>query len=90
MRRIKLVLAAVAVVVAAFAVGAGPAIADDLNCRDARGNWIRCDGDLYRPVHQGRDNGHNYYNYYHPYPNYYYYPWCWFPFYGGNDFWDWD
>jgi hypothetical protein len=91
MIRIKLLFAAVAVVVAAFAAGSGPALADDLNCRDARGNWIRCDGDLYRPVHQNRDHGHNYYNYYDPFPFYYYYynPWFWFPYYG-HDFGDFD
>jgi hypothetical protein len=94
MRRIKLLFAAVAVVVAAFAAGSGPALADELNCRDARGNWIRCDGDLYRPVHQNRDHGHNYYNNYDPYPyyNYFFYPWFWFPpYYGyGFDDFDWD
>ena len=94
MRRIKLLFAAVAVVLAAFAAGSGPALADDLNCRDARGNWIRCDGDLYRPVHQNRDHGYNYYNNYdhYPYYNYYFYPWFWFPpyyGYGSYDF-DWD
>ena len=50
MRRIKLILAAVAVVVAAFAAISGPAMADDLNCRDARGNLIRCDGQFFAPV----------------------------------------
>jgi hypothetical protein len=50
MRRIKLVLAAVAVMVAAFAAFSGPALADDLNCRDAWGNLIRCDGQFYTPV----------------------------------------
>ena len=94
MRRIKLLFAAVAVVVAAFAAGSGPALADELNCRDARGNWIRCDGDLYRPVHQNRDYGHNHYNNYHPYPYYYnyFYPWFLFPYYGYDfgDFEYWD
>ena len=50
MRRIKLVLAAVALVMATFAAISGPAMADDLNCRDARGDLIRCDGDLFAPV----------------------------------------
>ena len=50
MKRIRLVLAALAIVVAAFAAFSGPAMADDLNCRDARANLIKCDGDLYRPV----------------------------------------
>ena len=50
MRRIKLVLAALAVMVAAFAAVSGPAMADDLNCRDAWGNLIRCNGQVYAPV----------------------------------------
>ena len=50
MKRIKLVLAALAVMVAAFAAVSGPAMADDLNCRDAWGNLIRCDGQFYAPV----------------------------------------
>jgi hypothetical protein len=60
MRRIKLVLAVLAVMVAAFAAVSGPAMADDLNCRDAKGDLIRCDGDLYTPYNA--DN--NYYPYY--------------------------
>jgi hypothetical protein len=54
---------------------------DDLNCRDARGNLIRCDGELYEP----------YYNTsrYNDYPPFYfdyndYYPLFYSPFY--NDY----
>ena len=65
MRRIKVVLAALAVAIASFAAISGPAIADDLNCRDARGNLIRCNGDLYAPYYN--------YNYYRPFFNNYYY-----------------
>ena len=50
MRRIKLVLGALAVVGASFAAFAGPAMADNLNCRDAQGNLIRCDGQFFAPV----------------------------------------
>jgi hypothetical protein len=50
MRRAKLILAALAVVVSTFAAFSGPAMADDLNCRDARGNLIRCDGQLFEPT----------------------------------------
>jgi hypothetical protein len=50
MRRIKLVLAAAALMLAAFAAVSGPVMADDLNCRDARGNLIRCDGQLFEPI----------------------------------------
>ena len=74
MKRIKLVLAALAVMVAALAAFSGLAMADDLNCRDAYGNLIRCDGQYYAPV----NNGYNdpYYNgYSDPYYNNY-----------GNDF----
>ena len=49
MRRIQLVLGALAIVVTSFAAFSGPAMADDLNCRDAKGDLIRCDGDLYAP-----------------------------------------
>lgn len=64
MKRIKLVVLALAIMVAAFASVSAPAMADNnLNCRDARGDLIRCDGDLYAPYNQ------NYYDYH---PNYYY------------------
>ena len=60
MRRIKLVLGALAVMVAAFAAMSGPAMADDLNCRDARGDLVRCDGQLFEPVNNGfNNNGFN-------------------------------
>jgi hypothetical protein len=55
MKRIQMVLAALAIVVTSLAAFAVPAMADDLDCRDARGDLIRCDGDLYAPY------GHNYY-----------------------------
>ena len=68
MRRIKLVLGALAVMVAAFAAVSGPAMADDLNCRDAQGDLIRCDGDLYTPYNADNNYypyyGNNYYPYY--------------------------
>ena len=69
MRRIKLVLAALAVAVASFATISGPAMADELNCRDARGDLIRCDGDLYAP--------YNNYDYFNPY-SYSYNPYSYF------------
>jgi hypothetical protein len=61
MRRIKLVLGALAVMVAAFAAVSGPAMADDLNCRDARGVLVRCDGQLFEPVNNNgfNNNGFN-------------------------------
>jgi hypothetical protein len=57
MRRIKLVLGALALVVAMFAAFAGPAMADNLNCRDASGFLIRCDGQFFAPVNDGFNNG---------------------------------
>src|SRR5215212_4427187 len=52
MRRIHVVFAALAIVVTSFAAFSGPAMAqDDLNCRDARGDLIRCDGELYEPYY---------------------------------------
>ena len=50
MRRIQLVLAALAIVVTALAAFSGPAMADDLNCLDAWGNLIWCEGGFYTPV----------------------------------------
>ncbi len=61
MRRIKLVLAALSVAVASFAAFSGPVLADDLDCHDARGNLIRCDGDLYAPYYN-HDNYDHYYD----------------------------
>ena len=86
MRRIQVVFAALAVVVAAFAASVGPAMAQSLDCRDARGDFIRCDGDLYAPY----DDGY-YWDDYYPYNDYwwgngwddgYYYP-----YYYGDDDW---
>jgi hypothetical protein len=91
MRRIKLVIAALAVMVATFVAVSSPAMAKDLNCHDARGNLIKCNGTSYTPVH---NNGYNYWNHYRygydPYyngyhPSYYgYYPF----WYGGYNFGD--
>jgi hypothetical protein len=64
MRRIQLVLGALAIVVTSLVAFAGPAVADDLDCRDARGDLIRCDGELYAPHY----NTSGYNNY--PYPFY--------------------
>jgi hypothetical protein len=51
MGRIKLVIAALAVVGASFAAFAAPAMADNLNnCRNANGDLIRCDGQFFAPV----------------------------------------
>ena len=58
MKRIQIILGALAIVVTSFAAISGPALADDLNCRDARGKLIRCHGDLYKPVHNNFNNHH--------------------------------
>ncbi len=67
MRRIRLVLGVLAVVVASFVAFSGPAMADDLDCSGARGDLIRCDGDLYSPYddddYSYYDNPFAYYNY---------------------------
>ena len=68
MKRIQIILGALAIVVTSFAAISGPALAEDLNCRDARGDLIRCDGDLYSPYNSNDD-------YFSPYffnPYYYY------------------
>ncbi len=75
MRRIQFVLGALAIVVTSFAAFAGPVMADDLNCRDARGDLIRCDGDLYAPYYNTAG-----YNAYPVYNN--------DPFYGDGLFYD--
>jgi len=56
---------------------------DDLNCRDARGDLIRCDGELYEPYYN--TSGYN------DYPPFYfdyndYYP----PFYNDYSYTDYD
>jgi hypothetical protein len=78
MRRIKFVFVALAMVVTSSAAFAGPAAADDLDCRDAKGNLIRCDGELYEPFNRYYDayDFHNPYSFYNPYSffnNDYYY-----------------
>jgi len=93
MRRIKLVLATLVVLVAAFAAFAGPAMANDLDCRNARGELIRCDGKLYEPFNRHYDDRGFYNN------PYIYNPYIYGPF--VNDFfgcwqleldgeWDWE
>lgn len=75
-RRIKLVLAALAIMVATFVAGSGSAMAEDLNCHDAWGNMIRCDGTYYAPV-----NDYGYNNHWNPY--WYGYTNYWNPFWYG-------
>lgn len=58
MKRIKLVLSALVVSVAAFAAFSGPAVAQELDCQDARGYAIECGGELYVPY----DDAYPYYN----------------------------
>jgi hypothetical protein len=86
MRRIQLVLAALAIVVTSFAAFAGPTMANELDCRDARGNLIRCDnGRLYEPFNRGHspvfhdDFSYPFNNPLFPYPYY----WYW-----GDEVWD--
>jgi hypothetical protein len=81
-KRIQIILGALAIVVTSFAAISGPALAEDLNCRDARGDLIRCDGDLYSPYDNDDDyfyDDYSFYNddddYFSPYffnPYYYY------------------
>jgi hypothetical protein len=82
-KRIQLILGALAIVVTSFAAISGPALAEDLNCRDARGDLIRCDGEFYSPYDNDDDyfydDYYSFYNddddYFSPYffnPYYYY------------------
>jgi hypothetical protein len=68
-KRIQIILGALAIVVTSFAAISGPALAEELNCRDARGDLIRCGGEFYSPY----DNGDDYFyddDFFNPY--YYY------------------
>jgi hypothetical protein len=58
-KRIQIILGALAIVITSFAAISGPALAADLDCRDARGDLIRCNGDLYSPYD---DDGYYSYN----------------------------
>ena len=84
MRRIKIILAMAAVLVGTLALQAGPAMADDLDCRDARGDLIRCDGDLYEPY-----NNNDYYfdddYYYYSFNPYFFNPYFFSPYYYFDD-----
>jgi hypothetical protein len=74
MRRIKLVFATLVVLVAAFVAFSGPVMAqEDPICSNARGELIRCDGELYAPYSSDDyyDNDHSpFYNapFYNDYP----------------------
>jgi hypothetical protein len=72
MKRIQMVLAALAIVVTSLAAFSVPAMANDLDCRNAKGELIRCDGDLYAPYDRGSyyDDNDNYYPpFYSPFSN---------------------
>ena len=84
MRRVKLVLVALVVAVTSLAAISSPAMAD-LNCRNAAGALIKCNGDYYAPYYNYYTpyyyNPYSYYRpyYYNPYPYYYWnnFPWWW-------------
>ena len=90
MKRIQMVLAALAIVVTSLAAFSVPAMADDLDCRDAKGDLIRCDGDLYAPYGDNYyfDNDYNDYfdnDYFDRYDDDYYYFLSPYNYYGGFD-----
>ena len=66
MRRIKLVVGVLAVVVAALVALSGPAMAQQLDCRDPNGYGIVCDGERYVPF----DSDYDYQDYFSPYAYY--------------------
>ncbi len=81
MKRIQIILGALAIVVTSFAAVSGPALAQDLDCRDARGDLIRCDGDLYSPYD---DDDYSFYDddyFYDDYNDYYFNPYLFNPYY---------
>ncbi len=81
-KRIQIILGVLAIVVTSFAAVSGPALADDLNCRDARGNLIRCDGELYSPYD---DVNYSYDDYFYN-DDYYFSPYFFNPYYYHGDF----
>jgi hypothetical protein len=87
MKRIQMVLAALAIVVTSLAAFAVPAMAEDLDCRDAKGDLIRCDGDLYEPFDRGSHYNNDYYYYYYtPFYTPYFTPYFTdYNYYGGYD-----
>ena len=87
MRRAKLILVSLAVVVSAFAAFSGSAMADDLNCHNARGDLVRCDGDLYTP-YDNNDYYNPYYSFYNPnFNDLYYSPYGYSNNYSSCPFW---
>jgi hypothetical protein len=79
-KRIQIILGVLAIVVTAFAAISGPALADDLNCRDARGDLIRCDGEFYSPY----DDDDYFYNDDYDLVDYYFSPYSFNPYYYGG------
>jgi hypothetical protein len=79
-KRIQIILGVLAIVVTSFAAVSGPALADDLNCRDARGDLIRCDGELYSPYN---DDDYFYDDYFYD-DDYYFSPYFFNPYYHGG------
>ena len=86
LKRIQIILGALAIVVTSFAAVSGPALADDLNCRDARGDLIRCDRDLYSP-YDYEDDDYYFYNDNYWDDDYYFSPFAFYsPYYYYGDF----
>ena len=85
MKRIQMVLAALAIVVTSLAAFAVPAMADDLDCRDAKGDLIRCDGDLYAPYGDNYYFDNDYNDYFDNDYDYYYFFLSPYNYYGGFD-----
>jgi hypothetical protein len=85
-KRIQIILGALAIVVTSFAAISGPALAADLDCRDARGDLIRCDGDLYSPYDDDDDDGYYFHNSNNYWDDDYYYfsPFFFNPYYYGG------
>jgi hypothetical protein len=79
-KRIQIILGVLAIVVTAFAAISGLALADDLNCRDARGDLIRCDGEFYSPY----DDDDYFYNDDYDLDDYYFSPFFFNPYYYGG------
>jgi hypothetical protein len=81
-KRIQIILGVLPIVVTAFAAISGPALADDLNCRDARGDLVSCDGEFYSPY----DDDDYFYNDDYDLNDYYFSPYFFNPYYYYGDF----
>lgn len=92
MRRIQLIFAALAIATMTFGAMSGQAMAQDLDCRDAKGDLIRCDGDLYSPYAEYDDNdffyGNDYFDNDYYFSPYYLSPYAYYGYEDSEEYFD--